>query len=446
MHIAFKNKRQEFAVVLPIIIIGFLIRLYASFNVPFIDQEIDKVAFAHEINFTKSNVVLPMGSHLTENPPLLPYMMKFCFLLFGDSKLSAQLPNIVLGTLLLLIIYLLVRENLNITVALLTLVLMSFSQYYISNARHAEENGIILFFAGCVLLFIQKALLLRKKYFLWLAGFFMGFGLLTKGTMITWLPVILFYVFLDPTHKKIFNKRDLLFFVLIIAMIMLPSILWNLNNNYMDYMAYSNKVDFLVPSLVPTVLFLGEIIIAGSSHIDDVMVNYMSSPEFPFIDWLMGLICVAGAVYFLRIEKKRFVVLLLWLFYFNFVFYSLVRPDTLGEFPLWVWPSKPYIPFHFDNFWWAGLSVIPGFILAAAMLVRLSKQYKCVRYIIPVLIIYFIFNSIKFINFPANYFIPRDSVRVEALQKTAKEYTIMGEHDKALKVNAFVKKHYPDYY
>jgi len=446
MHISFKNKRQELTVVLLIIIIGFLFRLYASFNVPFSDQEIEKIAFAHEINFTKSNVTLPMGSQVTENPPLLPYLMKISFLLFGESKLSAQLPNIVLGTLLLFIIYLLVKENLNITVALLTLVLMSFSQYCISNARHAEENGIILFFAGCVLLFIQRALIFRKKYFLWLAGLFMGFGLLTKGTMITWLPVIIFYVFLDPAQKKIFNKRDLLIFVLIIAMIMLPNILWNMNNGYMDYLAYSRKIDFLFPSLVPMVLFLGEIIIVGSTHLDDVMVNYMTSPEFPFFDWLMGLICVAGAIYFLRIEKNRFIVLLLWLFYFNFVFYSSVRPDTLGEFPAWVWPNKPYIPFHFDNFWWAGLSAIPGIILAAAMLVRLSKHYKCIQYIIPVMLIYFIINAIQFINFPANCFIPRDSVRAEALKKTAKEYTLIGEHDKALKVSAYTKKHYPNNY
>jgi hypothetical protein len=253
-------------------------------------------------------------------------------------------------------------------------------------------------------------------------------------------------VFFDPENKKVFGGRDLFIFISIIILIMAPSILWNINNAYSDFDAYAQKIDFLSPSLVPTALFLGEIISAGSFGLDDRMLRYITSEEFPFLNWLMGLLCITGVIYFMRIKKNRFELLLLWLFCFSFIFFSLVRPDTLGEFPPMVWPEKPYMQFHLDNFWWASLSAIPGMILAAAMLVRLCSQYKRIRLIIPLLLAYFIFNSIQFVTFPANCFIPRDSIRVEALQRAAKEYTITGEHDKASKVHSYAKKRYPEFY
>jgi len=440
-----ENKRQRSIAVLLILIIGFLLRFYASFSVPLLNDEKDKVLFSQEISFAKDNIKLPMGSEKTENPPLLPYLMKISTLLFGVNTLSVRLPNIIFGTLTLLVVYLLVKENINVTTALLTMALMSLSQFYISNSRHIEENGLILFFASCTLLFMQRAIIKHNKKALWAAALFFGLALLTKETAIVWLPVIIFYVFFDQENKKIFGKRDLFGFILIIILITAPNILWNINNAYSDYQAYSQKIAFLSFSLVPVALFLGEIITAFSFSLDDTMLRYITSEEFPFFDWLMGLLCIVGAIYFMRIKKNRFELLLLWLFCFNFIFFTLMRPDTLGEFPPMVFPEKPYVPFHLDNFWWASLSAIPGFILAASMLVRLSKQYKCSRYIIPLFLIYFVFNSIQFINFPANCFLPRDSIRVEALQRTAKEYTIIGEYDKALKVNAFVKKHYPNY-
>jgi len=111
MHIAFKNKKQEFAVVLLIVIIGFLLRFYASFSVPLLNDEKDKISFSQEISFAKDNIKLPMGNEKTENPPLLPYLMKISTLLFGVNTLSVRLPNIIFGTLILLVIYFLVKEN-----------------------------------------------------------------------------------------------------------------------------------------------------------------------------------------------------------------------------------------------------------------------------------------------------------------------------------------------
>jgi len=126
-------------------------------------------------------------------------------------------------------------------------------------------------------------------------------------------------------------------------------------------------------------------------------------------------------------------VLLQWVFCFNFILISFVQSKTGGGYY-----------FHLDNFWWAGTLVIPGLILGSAMLIELSRRYKMAKLILPFIIVYFIINSFVFVRFPANCFVPRDTLKVKELYHTAEDYAQEGEMGKALKVNKYIAKHYPN--
>lgn len=428
------NKKAKSLLVLIIIVIGFLLRLYASINVPLTFDEKKKIIFLKEIKLDSKGLHLPLGSKITHNPPLLPYLIKFSFLLFRENKFAERLPSVVLGTLTLPLLYFLVRANLNQNTALLALFFVSFSQFHIGATRIAWEDGVLLFFATGVLFFTQQALIFHRKVFLWLAGFFMGLGLLTKGTTITLLPVTVFYIFFYRKNKKKFSIKDLFIFVSIIFIINLPSIYWNIQNRSVDYQFYFKKTELFSFSLVPTALFLGEIIIFGMYGFSDSFIRLICSIEYPFLHWLMGLISMAGAVYFLKNKRNSFIMLLVWIFYFNFIFFSFVRPKTGGG-----------LYFHLDNFWWAAVTVIPGFILGAAMLVELSNRYKLIKFILPVILFYFMINAINFINFPANCFIPRKSIKFNELCDTATSYLKEGKTDKALKIQNYMKRYYSEF-
>nr|MBA4405143.1 hypothetical protein [Nanoarchaeum sp.] len=428
----FDNKKIKSLSLLVIILIAFFLRLYAAFSIPHNPDEIEKINFVKEISFAGEKINLPLGSKVTHNPLLLPYLMKISFSLFGENKIAARLPVVIFGTLTLLILYYLVKSCLDQKTAIVCLILLTFSQYHIGWTRIAEDEGLLLFFVVLILFLMQNGLHLRKRAFLIPIALMMGLGLLVKGTIFTLLPMIVFYLFFYPKNKNLFSAGDLLVFLLIIVIIVSPSIYWNIKNNYPDYHSYLKKTDFLSFSLVPTSLFLGEIIIFGMHGFNDSFIHRICSIEYPFLNWLMGLICVAGSIFFLREERNDFILLLLWIFYFNFIFFSFVRPKTGGGFY-----------FHLDNFWWAAVSVIPGFILGSAMLVELSNRYKIIKFILPFILLYFIINSIIFINFPANCFIPRDNIKAKELFDTAGIYLKEGKKEKALKVYGYIKRHYP---
>jgi hypothetical protein len=267
-----------------------------------------------------------------------------------------------------------------------------------------------------------------------LAGFIIGIGTMVKGTFLTLLPPIIFYLLFYPKNKHIFSLKDVLYFLLVIGAVILPNIYWEIKNSFTDFQYHYYRADFFSFSLIPTSLFLGEIIVVGMRNFPDSIFYWIFSYEYPFLNWLMGLICISGAIYFLKNKKNDFISLLLWEFFFIFIFFSCVRAKTGGGYY-----------FHLDNFWWAVLAVIPGFILGSAMLTDLSNRHKIFRFILPLLILYFIINTIIFITFPANCFIPRDSIKANELFHTAENYLQEGKKDKALKVYDYINKHYPDY-
>jgi len=431
MNSVFKSKKIEILVVLLLVIIGFSLRLYASFTVPLVFDEAKKINLAKEINLAGEDLNLPLGSRVTQNPPLLPYLVRVSFLTFGENIAALRLPSVVLGSLTLLILYFLVRTYLTKEVALCCLILTTFSQFNIGSTRIAWEDGILPFFTVSVIFLIQKALHSPRRIYPILAGLTMGLGLAVKMTFLTLLPAILLYLIFYSRKKGAFRISDLLLFFLMIAVVISPFVYWNLKNDFVNYSFYAQEADFASFSLIPTALFLGELIVIGMRSFNDAIFYLIFSYEYPFLNWVMGLICLAGAIYFIRNKRNEFIVFLLLIFYSIFVFFSLVRARSGGG-----------LYFHLDNFWWAVVAVIPGFILGSAMLVELSKRYRLFKFILAGLIIYFIGNAIIFVNFPANCFIPRNSIKEQELHSTALNYLEQGKQDQAERVFTYMQRHY----
>lgn len=413
-----------------VVLIGFLMRFYAAANVPIIHTEIEKLTVIQQIHFCWPCLQLPLGSAVTHNPLLLPYLMKISLLVFGGSALAARLPFVVLGTLTLPVLYFLIKKYFNQRAALISLFFLAFSNFHIGYTRIASESGILLFFTTCIMFLTLEARNSKNQVYLLWTSAFLGLGCLAKLTILTILPPIIYFLFLDSKTRGAFFRKDFFIFMFIVTLANLPNLYWNVQSGYANYYSYVRKIDFLSFSLVPWVLFLGEFIVAGMRRFDDSFFYLISSWEFPFLNWLMGLLCLSGVIYFLRNKKNDLIRLSLAIFIFNFILFSLVRPRTGGG-----------AYFHLDNFWWAIASVIPGFILAAAMLADLMERYKIVRIVMPIMIIYFVINSFSFVNFPANCYVPRRSMQAKELWRSWEIYSQNNEAAKAQKVLIYMKRH-----
>jgi len=79
------------------------------------------------------------------------------------------------------------------------------------------------------------------------------------------------------------------------------------------------------------------------------------------------------------------------------------------------------------------------------MLIELRDNHKIMNVILPVIICYFIYNALVFVNFPANCFIPRNSIKAKELFDTAGNYLKEGKSGKASEVYDYIEKHYSEY-
>ncbi len=410
---------------------GFLLRIYAATTVP---RVLDEEEILMHVPAFSGITSIAAGSDWTHNPPLVPYLLQLSLAAGGNNTLAMRFPGVLAGTLTLLILYLLVKKHVNTQTALWALFFAAFSQFFIGFSRLLKPDGISLFFIACVLFLAEQAHITRKKYYLWGAGLFMGFGLLVKLNIITLWPVILCYLFIGSPDRRGFSGKDFILVHILMLLCLAPYILWNIQNSWVDYSVKTGRTEFLSISLVPTALFLGEIFISNMPEFTSEYIFKICSVEYPFFNWMLGLICITGAVYFLfRDTKNSFLTLLKWVFYSNYLFFSLMRPRTGGGYH-----------FHLDNFWWAIVLVIPGLILGSAMIAEFWDRFRWTRYLSPFLIIYLILNAFSFASFPANCWVPDEGLKVRELCLTENHYRETGDIRRAKKIRAYLLKHFPE--
>ncbi|TAN59456.1 hypothetical protein EPN16_07150 [bacterium] len=143
------------------------------------------------------------------------------------------------------------------------------------------------------------------------------------------------------------------------------------------------------------------------------------------MNWLSGMVSIAGVVYAFRFRKLSFVRFLLTVFCAIFIILSFMKP--LG-----------YL--HLDEFWWASPIYTAAIILASNLLADLGNKYKRFRYVLITFFIYLFSNAWNFINFPENCFVPRKGIIAEHLCERAGFYLSGGNSAKAEKLYKIIAR------
>src|SRR3989344_2879950 len=145
------------------------------------------------IDWYKS-AALPWWTNLSfhDFPPLAMIIQHAFFAVFGDSILAARLPAIILGTLSVLLIYLIIRRFLEEKTALLAAFLFAINGVSVWIFRTSLLEPILLFFILLNTYYFFQ-FLENKKYW-WSFGISLGLVALTKYTGVFLLPVYFTYL------------------------------------------------------------------------------------------------------------------------------------------------------------------------------------------------------------------------------------------------------------
>lgn len=169
-------------------------------------------------------------------PPMIAWVISLFTSLCNDSVICIKLPSLIIYPITTIIIFLISKELFDQKVAFwsgvafITLPAVSLSSLIIST------DVVLLLFWSLTLLFFIKALKTNKDIYWIFAGFSAGLGLLSKYTMILFLPSIFIYLFISKKDRKFLKNPKLYMSMLLAALVYLPNLIWNYRNHFVSFM------------------------------------------------------------------------------------------------------------------------------------------------------------------------------------------------------------------
>jgi len=269
----------------------------------------------------------PDLSHF-DHPPMLGWVIQiFTLDLLLDQEFFIRLASVLFGTLNTWIIYLIGEKIKNKVTGLYAAILFTASIYcfLIAGTFILPDTPQVLFWVLSIyfftLVFFGDKNQKHKNIYLVLAGISIGFGMLSKYTTIyLWAGVIPYLLLYD---RKWFKKGALYIAIIFSALLFLPVILWNIQNDWISFTYQGERANFFA-SGINLNYFFTEVI---------GQVFYNNPVNIVLIITALTAIIRHKAV--MQSRKTRF---LLWIslpLILTFLFISLFR----GTLPHWSAPG-----------------------------------------------------------------------------------------------------------
>ena len=127
------NKHQNLIIIIFIFFLNFFIKgLYLDANPIEMDEPFS--IFHAQMGISEIINELKGGN----NPPLYEIFLHFWIKMFGISPFSVRFPSLLFGTLNVFFIYLISKRFFNLRIAILSVILVSFSNYHLFFSHEAR--------------------------------------------------------------------------------------------------------------------------------------------------------------------------------------------------------------------------------------------------------------------------------------------------------------------
>lgn len=375
------EQRHERYVVLLVLLVAFLLRVASGISSPLAHNECEYLAVADGISFNPARANLPIGDERIPHPLLSLYVFKISSILFGESKIGFRMMNIIIGCLSLLLIYRLSKEFMGGEKAILAMILLCLNQFHIGWSRVLLKDIILISWSIVAVIIFLRALKLHRPNLLLLLGVVLGLGYLIKEIFPLLLVLFFLYSISSSEYRWLLKTKQFYLMILIMSLIICPRLHWS----FTHFAASEIRQDLEFLNLA------GSFSLAPLSFYFSPLFHKLVWPcdvsEFPVMDILSGLICIFGVVFSLRMRGDRFIRFMLIFFFLVFGVFTFLAPRAHDD--SW-WGCGEY--------WWVAITIIPGVILGANMLVELKRRYKAVNYVVLGIILLLLVSAWSFVS------------------------------------------------
>jgi hypothetical protein len=387
-------------ILLGIIIIGFALRYYAASNCCVVwDERHHDFPAAREISFSLKHLNLPLIDTRAQCSPMAgKYLVRAGWDIFGDNLLGSRIPFVIIGTINILLIYLLARLGLGTPVALLAASLFALCQFNLTTSRIADvTNPAVICMAILSLWLFYKALKDSNKKLLLFNGVVIGMGFWFKENAVFLVPIYIIFLATCPEVRSWLKKKELWISFIISFFVVSPLLCASLNPAATRYGYILDESTFGI-SLNAVGLYLGELIlfiIKPLPRIFDYVAVSLDN-EYTMMNFILGILILVSVIKWVR-NKEPFIRMLIVCFLFNFITFSFIRRGNIIQ-SFW----------NLGSLDWGCIGMISGIILAAYTLDTMQKKHKKLGVIIcATLLISMAIRAVDIAAYPLNSYFPR---------------------------------------
>ena len=343
------KNNMDFKMIIAIIIFGFLVfipyiesfdnydcRVYSSGDSWFYMSIVNSIANDHDLDMS-NNIearyhVSSSQLSLSKNDCLTPKHGIFFplatvpfYLVLGKS--SFVFINLILSVLILVLIYLLVREFFNEQVSFLTTILFSVSTIILNYSYNYSSDVF-----STVIILSGILLVIKKNYYL--AAIFLGLSVFAKITNGVWVLLILFYmaikIYIEKDKKIGLTLIELLKIGLILLISLMPTFITN-------YSLYGDIFTTGYHRIVKYTMDGNLILLSHKNDFNRPFFNGLYSLFFHhkfgiLLSNLVLLPALAGIFFINRMKKKGAAILFVTIILAQTIFFSIYRLSTATEF------------------------------------------------------------------------------------------------------------------
>ena len=358
-----------------IAVAAILLRLYGIASLPHNYDEPRNVEIISSIDFSEFHFPLRSFQH----PPLSVYLLKTGTLVFGENNFGFRVMNALVGAFSVLLIYLLARRGFDDKLTgLVAALLLATNRFHIGWSRLINQEVLYL-----ALVIVTLALFWRawRRGAGWpLVGVAAALAVLAKELAVLLIPALGIFLLTSHKGRAVLRRKAVwasLAIVAVVAVGLLAYALRHPSRNEMNLGVNLYRLQSIGISVEPLEFFF-----APSTTHDAPLEDAWT---YPSMFWPTGVILLAGVVWSIRRWRDDFTRLMLVVFGFYFLCFTVVGTDM----------SK--IPFHQGEFWWVDVALIPAVALTAIALVELKDHGAVGRRLFRAVPVYLVANAVFFV-------------------------------------------------
>lgn len=278
---------------------------------------------------------------------------------------------------------------LNFHPALWAVIFFSFNEYHIAISSFAVEKSFYMLFVSLALYFFYKALHENRRKTIILSGACVGFAFLCKEIAGLLPPIFCLYL-LFSKYRYWLKRKETYIALLLLVVIISPDIYWNLTNTipqdgYVNYFDHLNRIGRVGFSVYAFAFYFADFF---KTHLTRLNLWYDPSPEYPGLNIIWGLLCLAGVMFSVHENKHCFKRLLLYMFFVIFGLLTFLK-----------WKPSPNFGIGFIKveWFWCSVTLIPAVLLTADKIVQIKNKHMMRYYFIVILIVAAIGKSCIFL-------------------------------------------------